>query len=124
VGQYDKVLVDALHEVADAIANRRELDAELIQARNALEQSDGAYRVARLRYRAGLSRYTDALTAEDTLVTQRRTVAALETRAFALDVALVSALGGGFTDAGSQRASEPLQPTSAPSPLLSKSTGN
>ena len=44
----------------------------------------------------GLSRYLDVLTSEDTLVTQRRTVADLQARAFAQDVALVRALGGGF----------------------------
>jgi outer membrane protein TolC len=36
------------------------------------------------------------LTAEDSLIASRQTVADLETRAFALDVALVRALGGGF----------------------------
>ena len=44
----------------------------------------------------GLSRYLDVLTAEDTLVTLKRQVADLEAQAFAQDVALVRALGGGF----------------------------
>ena len=48
------------------------------------------------RYSAGLSRYLEVLTSEDTLVTQRKTVADLQARAFVQDVALVRALGGGF----------------------------
>jgi outer membrane protein TolC len=38
------------------------------------------------------------LRAEDLLISSRRAVADLETRAFALDVALVRALGGGFAE--------------------------
>jgi outer membrane protein TolC len=36
------------------------------------------------------------LNAEDSLIAARKTVASLKTRAFALDVAMVRALGGGF----------------------------
>jgi outer membrane protein TolC len=52
--------------------------------------------VANNRYRGGLATALDVLDAEDTLITARRTTAALQTRAFTLDVALVRALGGGF----------------------------
>ena len=85
-----------MHEVADALANQRELDKELAHSRAALAASENAYRVSQQRYGAGLSRYLDVLTSEDTLVTQRRTVADLQARAFVQDVALVRALGGGF----------------------------
>jgi outer membrane protein TolC len=62
----------------------------------ALAESENAYRIAKLRYSGGLSRYLDVLTAEDTLVTLKRQVADLEAQAFTQDVALVRALGGGF----------------------------
>jgi NodT family efflux transporter outer membrane factor (OMF) lipoprotein len=96
VGNYDKTLIQALHEVADALANQREFSAELAHAKVALAESENAYRIATLRYQGGLSRYLDVLTSEDTLVVQRRSVADLQARAFAQDVALVRALGGGF----------------------------
>ena len=96
VANYDKTLTAALHDVADVLANQRELAAELSHARVALSESENAYRIATLRYEGGLSRYLDVLTSEDTLVTQRRAVADLEARAFGQDVALVRALGGGF----------------------------
>ncbi len=96
VATYDKTLTGALHDVADALVNQRELAAELAHSRDALAASEDAYRVASLRYKAGLSRYLDVLTAEDTLVQQRQTVADLQAKGFAQDVALVQALGGGF----------------------------
>ena len=102
VANYDKTLTQALHDVADALANQRELSAELADAKVALAESENAYRIATLRYQGGLSRYLDVLTSEDTLVAQRRNVADLQARAFGQDVALVRALGGGFetNDAG------------------------
>jgi len=96
VAKYDQTLTGALHEVADALANQRELANELGHSRAALAASEDSYRVAQQRYGAGLSRYLDVLTSEDTLVVQRRTVADLQARAFTQDVALVRALGGGF----------------------------
>jgi outer membrane protein TolC len=102
VANYDKTLTQALHDVADVLANQRELSAELADAKVALTESENAYRIATLRYQGGLSRYLDVLTSEDTLVVQRRRVADLQARAFGQDVALVHALGGGFetNDAG------------------------
>ena len=96
VAKYDQTLTGALHEIADALANQRELTNELGHSRAALAASEDSYRVAQQRYGAGLSRYLDVLTSEDTLVVQRRTVADLQARAFSQDVALVRALGGGF----------------------------
>lgn len=96
VATYDQALTTALRDVADALANQRELGNELGHSRASLAASEDAYRVTQQRYGAGLSRYLDVLTSEDTLVTQRRAVADLEARAFVQDVALVRALGGGF----------------------------
>ena len=96
VATYDKTLVTSLNEVADAVVGEHELQTELDHSRAALKQSEDAYRIAQLRYRGGLSRYLDVLTAEDTLVVQRKRVADLEAREFAQNVVLIKALGGGF----------------------------
>ncbi len=48
------------------------------------------------RYNGGLATYLEVLTAEDALITARRATAALQARAFTLDIAMVRALGGGF----------------------------
>jgi outer membrane protein TolC len=50
-----------------------------------------------MRYEGGLSNYQSVLLAEDAVLEARLTVADLEARAFTLDVQLVQALGGGYT---------------------------
>jgi NodT family efflux transporter outer membrane factor (OMF) lipoprotein len=96
VATYDKTLSLALQQVADAIADERALAAERAHSQQSLGAAEEAYRIAKLRYRGGLSRYLDVLTAEDTLVIERQKVADLTAQAFAEDVTLVHALGGGF----------------------------
>lgn len=96
VAEYDRTLLNALREVADAISNRAGLQREDKDARASLEQSETAYRIARLRYEGGLSTYLSVLTAEDAVVAARRRVADLKARAFTIDVALIRSLGGGF----------------------------
>ena len=98
VANYDATLVEALHQVADAAGSIRALEARRRDAETALSAAEGAYTIARQRYEGGLSTYIDVLTAEDTVLDRRRAAADLDTRAFTLDVALMRALGGGFTD--------------------------
>ena len=97
VASYDAAVTEALHEVADAAASERALAVQLTQSRAALTAYEDAYRVARLRYEGGLANYQSVLLAEAAVLDQRRAVADLESRGFSLDVALVRALGGGFT---------------------------
>jgi NodT family efflux transporter outer membrane factor (OMF) lipoprotein len=96
VAAYDQTLIQALQDVADAATSQRALQARLGAAREGLEAGEAAYRVARLRYEGGLTTYLTLLTAEDTVILQRRAVAQLEARALTLDAGLVRALGGGF----------------------------
>ena len=96
VGQYDGTLVQALREVADVAASQRALSQRLDRARAAQSAAEAAWTIAGNRYRGGLASNLAVLTAEDALIAARRTVAALEARAFALDVAMIRALGGGY----------------------------
>ncbi|NOW45805.1 NodT family efflux transporter outer membrane factor (OMF) lipoprotein [Novosphingobium sp. SG751A] len=96
VAQYDGTLVHALQEIADAATSRQELTRRLSSAEAAQAAAQSAWDVANNRYRGGLATVLDVLVAEDSLIAARRATAALKTRAFALDVALVRALGGGF----------------------------
>jgi NodT family efflux transporter outer membrane factor (OMF) lipoprotein len=96
VAQYDGALTEALRQVADAASSERALSARLAKSRSAERSAAAAWRSAHNRYKGGLATYLDVLTAEDALITSRRAVAALETRAFALDISLTRALGGGF----------------------------
>ncbi|WP_320076668.1 efflux transporter outer membrane subunit [Novosphingobium ovatum] len=96
VAQYDGALINALREVADATASRRALSTRLAETQAAQAAAQAAYTVASNRYRGGLATYLDVLTAQDALIAARRATATLQTRAFALDVALIRALGGGY----------------------------
>ena len=96
VASYDQTLTRALQDVADSAVSARALNARLGKSQEALAAAQAAYGLTRQRYDRGLGAYLDVLTAEDALISTRRAVADLETRAFTLDVALVRALGGGF----------------------------
>jgi NodT family efflux transporter outer membrane factor (OMF) lipoprotein len=104
VASYDAALVRALNEVADVAASQDALAPRLDRSREAYEASKAAHELALARYRGGLSPYLDVLAAEDALIAARRAMAALETRAFTLDVALAKALGGGFRQPAPQSA--------------------
>jgi NodT family efflux transporter outer membrane factor (OMF) lipoprotein len=97
VASYEDVVNEALHEVADAVASERALGTRLSESRAALAADENAHRIARLRYDGGLATYQTVLLAEDAVLLERRIVADLESRALTLDIALIRALGGGFT---------------------------
>jgi NodT family efflux transporter outer membrane factor (OMF) lipoprotein len=97
VATYNGTLSTALREVADATTSRKSLDEELAAARAAVAAAAEAHQIVRSRYEGALATYLDVLSAEDSLISARRSEAELETRALILDVSLVRALGGGFT---------------------------
>lgn len=96
VASYNAALTTALQEVADAIGDRRSLQAQLVEQGEGLRAAEASYRVARLRYEGGLASYIDTLSVESSLIEQRRAYAELEARAFELDITLIRAVGGGY----------------------------
>jgi len=97
VALYNGTVITAYREVADTVTSQRAAADRLAQSRQALADSEDAYSIARKRYEGGLSTYLNVLTSEEKLLQARRAVADLDARMFTLDVALVRALGGGFT---------------------------
>ena len=106
VATYNATLSEALREVADAATSRRALDGELGAARASVAAAAEAHQIVSRRYDGALATYLDVLTAEDELITAQRAEAELESRALILDVALVRALGGGFSPQGLAAQSE------------------
>jgi NodT family efflux transporter outer membrane factor (OMF) lipoprotein len=96
VASYDAALTEAFRQVADVVASSRALQSQITDSRAALAASEDAFRIATLRYKGGLATYPTVLLAEQAVLARRRTVADLDARALALDVALVRALGGGY----------------------------
>jgi NodT family efflux transporter outer membrane factor (OMF) lipoprotein len=99
VASYDAAVTEAFRQVADVVASSRALSSQVADSRAALAASEDAYRIAKLRYQGGLSTYPAVLLAEQGVLQRRRIVADLDSRALALDVQLVRALGGGFHSA-------------------------
>jgi NodT family efflux transporter outer membrane factor (OMF) lipoprotein len=97
VAAYDATLVQALEQVADVAASERALGTRLEETRAALAANEEAYKLIRMRYEGGLSNYQSVLLAEDAVLQSRRAVADLDASKFTLDVQLVQALGGGYT---------------------------
>ena len=99
VASYNQTLTQALHDVADVMAQQHELGPQLEQRRLALKTAEESYQVMQNRYQGGLASYLDVLNAEDNVITSRRISTSLETRQLLLDVNLIKALGGGYQHA-------------------------
>jgi NodT family efflux transporter outer membrane factor (OMF) lipoprotein len=97
VATYDRTVLAAYQEAADAVTAQGAIARRLVEARTALTASTEAYSIARRRYEGGLSNYLDVLAVEDRLVQARTAMAELEAAARSADIALIRALGGGFT---------------------------
>ena len=98
VSTYNQAVVDAVHDVADAVASIAGLSRVATEQARAKQATTEAYDVAVIRYRAGLGNYLSVLTAQTQQLVQDRLDADLKARAFELDVNLARALGGGFVD--------------------------
>lgn len=96
VASYHRTVARALQEVASTGLSQQALTAQLARAGAACEAAGEAHRVARNRYEGGLANHIEVLYAEDGLLSTQRQLAKLQSRAFALDVAMKRALGGGF----------------------------
>jgi NodT family efflux transporter outer membrane factor (OMF) lipoprotein len=97
VAHYNGILTDALRDIADILGSRRSVSRQLAKSQASLAAATDAYQASRTRYSAGLTGLIDVLTAQNTLIAQRRAVADLKAQSLSLDIALTRALGGGFS---------------------------
>ncbi len=97
VANYDRAVIQALQEVADAAVSQRALTPQLARTNEAVAAAQEAWRIQSNRYEGGLATYLDVLNAQDYLLSNLRTQADLRSRALSLDVALIRALGGGYS---------------------------
>lgn len=96
VANYDSAVTQALQDVADVAVSEKALSGRLEKVTEAADAAQDAYRIARNRYEGGLANYLDVLNAQDSLLSNLRDLSTLRSRMFALDVAMVRALGGGY----------------------------
>jgi NodT family efflux transporter outer membrane factor (OMF) lipoprotein len=113
IAAYNGAVLDAAREVADAAASLRSIEVQQAEQARAHAAAEGAYDFAQQRYRAGLGTYLTVLSAESGVLAQRRLGADLSARALDTRVALMRALGGGWTE---QPASDPPKALASPAP--------
>ncbi len=101
---YNQAVIDAVHDVADAVVVDPRPRARSPPSRRARARPPtDAYNLAVIRYRAGLGNYLTVLTAQTQQLVQDRLDVDLKARAFELDVNLARALGGGYVDTSVER---------------------
>ena len=98
VANYDRAVVQALQDVADAAISQKLLGAQIARTDESVEAAREAWRIQGNRYAGGLATYLDVLTAEEALLSSLRTQTDFHSRSLALDIALVRALGGGYSN--------------------------
>lgn len=106
IADYNAVLLGALHEVVRSVVSLRALGDRATAQRDALAAAESAYEVALQRFKAGLTGYLTVLATESEVLRERRAGVLLTARAYALDIDLKRALGGGFE---TPRASPPRE---------------
>ena len=96
VESYNATVIDAVRDAADQVTSIQSIARQQAEQRAAQTAAEGAYDIAVQRYRAGLGNYLNVLTAETSVLAQRRLAVDLAARALDTQVALARALGGGW----------------------------
>jgi len=104
IESYNGAVLDAVHDVADQLSSLSSVDRQQTEQARAQDAAESAYDLATQRYRAGLGTYLTVLNAEANVLTQRRQAADLKARALDTQIALIRALGGGYTGAAAATA--------------------
>ncbi|WP_235851250.1 efflux transporter outer membrane subunit [Paraburkholderia piptadeniae] len=98
VATYNQSLVTALSEVATQLADVRSTDTQLVDAQTAQDAARQADKLALVQYKAGLTNQLTVLNADVNALSADQTVANLRMNRRDQQIALASALGGGFVD--------------------------
>jgi len=105
LAEYEKTVQGAFREVADALAARGTLDAEL-DAQNALvEATSESYKLSEARFKRGIDSYLNVLDSQRALYSAQQDLIAVRLARTANLVTLYKALGGGWTESDANLAS-------------------
>jgi NodT family efflux transporter outer membrane factor (OMF) lipoprotein len=95
---YRSVVLSAFQQVEDSLVLLDDLGTALQQQRDAANAAQHAEDLAMNQYRHGAVGYLDVVLAQTTALDAQRSVLDLQTRQLRADVALVRAVGGGWSD--------------------------
>ena len=99
MAQYEKAIQVAFREVADALATRATLVAQLRASQAQVNAESVRFRLAGLRYDNGVASYLDALDAQRSLFSVQQALVQTRLAQLQSQVTLYKVLGGGWTDA-------------------------
>jgi NodT family efflux transporter outer membrane factor (OMF) lipoprotein len=97
VESYNAAVIDAVHDARDQVSSAQSVARQQTEQRAAQAAAEAAYDIAVQRYKAGLGNYLQVLTAETSVLRQRSAAVDLAARALDTQVALMRALGGGYS---------------------------
>jgi len=97
--------------VEDALAEVRILSQEIQQEQQAVNSAQSYLKLEQARYETGIDPYVDVLIAQTTLLSDQQTLNSLQVEEMTSAVALVEALGGGWS---SSQLPTPAQITQRP----------
>jgi len=97
VATYEKSVQTGFREVADALARRGTIGAQLQAQTSLRDNAAGAFRLSELRFRAGIDTFLNTLDSQRSLYTAQQTLLAARLTRDSNSVELFRALGGGVT---------------------------
>jgi NodT family efflux transporter outer membrane factor (OMF) lipoprotein len=113
VASYNQTLIGALSDVASSVAQISSTDAQLADAKTAQQAAHDADQLALTQYKGGLTNQLTVLNADTNALQADQAVANLEMARRDQQIALASALGGGYVDTST--ATQPMAATDAAS---------
>jgi NodT family efflux transporter outer membrane factor (OMF) lipoprotein len=96
VATYRQTVLTAFQQVEDHLAAVRILSNQMQQQQAATDSAERFVDLETARYQTGIDPYIDLVTAQETLLSDRQTLANLHTQEMTASVSLIEALGGGW----------------------------
>ena len=96
VAQYRQSVLNAFQEVEDNLVALRVYKTQIHQQEVAVNSSQKYLNLAQYRYKLGIDSYLDVITAQNTLLNNRQTLANLYSSQMMVAVQLIENLGGGW----------------------------
>ena len=117
ITSYEQAIQSAFRDVADALARRGTIDAQVTADRNNVEHSLDNYRLTDARYKGGIDTFLDSLIAQRSLYGAQRAYVATELTKATNLVDLYTALGGDATLDATADGPRPTAPEPEGSPI-------
>ena len=97
VASYRQTVLTAFQQVEDELSALRILGEQATATETAVQSAQRSVQIALNTYKAGTQAYTNVITQQTALLTNQQTALSVQEQRLVASVALVQALGGGFT---------------------------